>query len=287
MTMVARVSAAHRRFPARARIRTSSVISNRFNLTQKLKIKIKRLTMISDMTKWFRDKATRFGDPLHPDTIKWLQAVVDEAEKIDPATAEMAFDFGCGDNPYNIAHDEEDDGCVGRHHFARNLGSEIWVWFGDLPNEVVKALYKRKDSKYLHFPYGLPGWPSNAKEEAEMTAAWHAARDFAKEHPDAAFLEQLQLNEAGEWVHWEPGELTIAARLALEEAEKAEREREQARLKQAREDVLIALVAVSKKLGQAKAMEVLASVGGAKGIAYLADDKIAAVIAAAENALAD
>jgi hypothetical protein len=285
MTMVARVSAAHHLFPARARIRTSSVISNRSDLARKLKLKIKNLTMISDMTKWFLDKATRFGDPLHPDTIKWLQAVVDEAEKIDPATAEMIFDFTDCMNPYGIAHDEEDSGWVGRTEFARNPGSEIWVWFGDLPEAVRDALWARPDSKYLRFPYGLPGWPRNAQEEAEMTAAWYAARDLAKEHPDSAFLEQLQLNEAGEWVHWEPGEPTIAARLALENAEKAERELEQARVKQAREDVRIALLAVSKKFGLAKAMEVLASVGGAKGLAYLADDKIATVIAATEMLL--
>jgi hypothetical protein len=88
------------------------------------------------------------------------------------------------------------------------------------------------------------------------------------------------------------------AKRASEEAEKAEalareaearalKEAEQARREQAREDVRIALVAVSKKRGLAKAMEILASAGGAKGLAYLAEDKIAAVIAAAENAVAD
>lgn len=42
--------------------------------------------------------------------------------------------------------------------FARSPGSDIWVWFGDLPDEVAKELWKMHSSK-LAFPAGLPLYP--------------------------------------------------------------------------------------------------------------------------------
>jgi hypothetical protein len=32
----------------------------------------------------------------------------------------------------------------GRKYFARSPGSDIWVWFGDLPDAVRTALYAKR-----------------------------------------------------------------------------------------------------------------------------------------------
>jgi hypothetical protein len=49
---------------------------------------------------------------------------------------------------------------IGRAYFARSPGSDIWVDFGDLPDEVREALWQRHKFK-LAFPAGLEalfGW---------------------------------------------------------------------------------------------------------------------------------
>jgi hypothetical protein len=43
---------------------------------------------------------------------------------------------------------------VGREYFARRPGSDIWVWFGDLPSATAKALWKMHGST-LSFSNGL------------------------------------------------------------------------------------------------------------------------------------
>jgi hypothetical protein len=43
---------------------------------------------------------------------------------------------------------------VGREYFARSPGSDIWVWFGDLPEATRTALWERHKQK-LAFPAGL------------------------------------------------------------------------------------------------------------------------------------
>jgi hypothetical protein len=43
---------------------------------------------------------------------------------------------------------------VGRDYFARSPGSDVWVWFGDLPDATRDALWKKHKRK-LAFPAGL------------------------------------------------------------------------------------------------------------------------------------
>src|SRR5713226_5007729 len=43
---------------------------------------------------------------------------------------------------------------VGRQYFARSPGSDIWVWFGDLPDATHTALWEKHKSK-LAFSAGL------------------------------------------------------------------------------------------------------------------------------------
>jgi len=66
-----------------------------------------------------------------------------ERLKIDPATAEIWWSWVETLDPYGIEGDLPDDCCqVGREYFARNPGSEICVWFYDLPAATRKALEK-------------------------------------------------------------------------------------------------------------------------------------------------
>jgi hypothetical protein len=79
---------------------------------------------------------------------EWLEIRKAEGKKIDPATAEVDWTYGvCGD-PYGLrSHPPEEEYNVGRIRFARNPGSDVWVAFEDLPEEVREELYKRHGHK--------------------------------------------------------------------------------------------------------------------------------------------
>lgn len=92
---------------------------------------------------------------------QWLQLRKDEAPLIDPATAEVFWHYTQVIDPYGVLTEIPDGcDCVGRSYFARRPGSDIWVWFGDLPEETRDALWGRHSSK-LAFPAGLEGLLGN------------------------------------------------------------------------------------------------------------------------------
>ena len=69
---------------------------------------------------------------------------VQAGRMIDPETAEVTWAYRQIIDPYGVISDlPEECDCVGRVHFARAPGSDIWVWFGDLPEDVVKKLRSR------------------------------------------------------------------------------------------------------------------------------------------------
>jgi hypothetical protein len=75
-----------------------------------------------------------------------------EAKKIDPQTADVMWDYSNISDPYGVYNYPLES--VGRDYFARDPGSTIWVWFGDLPvgtRDKLMELYGRK----LAFPAGL------------------------------------------------------------------------------------------------------------------------------------
>jgi hypothetical protein len=63
--------------------------------------------------------------------------------KIDPETAEVAWDYRQVVDPYGIYPPHPESDCVGRAYFARAPGSDIWVEFGDLPDPIRDALRVR------------------------------------------------------------------------------------------------------------------------------------------------
>lgn len=66
------------------------------------------------------------------------------AKKIDPATAEITWTYAQTLDPYGDDLELPDElQQVGRECFARSPGSDVWVWFHDLPDEVRDALEKK------------------------------------------------------------------------------------------------------------------------------------------------
>jgi hypothetical protein len=64
--------------------------------------------------------------------------------KIDPAVAEVDWEFGEVADPYGIGLDiPEEIQQIGQIYFARSPGSDLWVWFNDLPAATAAALWER------------------------------------------------------------------------------------------------------------------------------------------------
>lgn len=72
---------------------------------------------------------------------QWLQIRKEQGRRIDPETAEVTWMYAQTLDPYGVDPELPDE-CwvVGREYFARSPGSDIWVWFGDLPDEIRKKL---------------------------------------------------------------------------------------------------------------------------------------------------
>ena len=73
---------------------------------------------------------------------QWLAIRKEAGLKIDPETAEVDWKYAQTLDPYGIDPDlPEELRQVGREYFARSPGSDIWVHFGDLPEETRDALW--------------------------------------------------------------------------------------------------------------------------------------------------
>jgi hypothetical protein len=59
--------------------------------------------------------------------------------------------------------------CVGREYFARSSGSDVWVNFGDIPEEVREQLWN-KHERVLTFPAGLREVLAQHQEELDDAA---------------------------------------------------------------------------------------------------------------------
>ena len=86
----------------------------------------------------------------------WLASRKEAGLKIDPETAEVDWTYAQTLDPYGV-YPELPEECqqIGREYFARAPGSDVWVWFGDLPDAIRSALWEKHKSK-LAFPAGLP-----------------------------------------------------------------------------------------------------------------------------------
>jgi hypothetical protein len=67
--------------------------------------------------------------------------------RIDPATANVFFEYGQVVDPYGDDPDlPEEWWCVGRMFFAVDPAEGIAVWFGDLPDQTREALNDKRNA---------------------------------------------------------------------------------------------------------------------------------------------
>ena len=73
----------------------------------------------------------------------FLEGRLKEAERIDPQTCEFAWWYARAVDLYGIFEVPEGWGCSGKENFVRNVPDGSWVWEGDLPEHIYKALVER------------------------------------------------------------------------------------------------------------------------------------------------
>jgi hypothetical protein len=67
---------------------------------------------------------------------QWLAICKEAGQKIDPETAEIDWTYAQTLDPSGVVQLTAEECSVGREYFARSPGSDIWVWFGDLPEKT-------------------------------------------------------------------------------------------------------------------------------------------------------
>ena len=77
------------------------------------------------------------------DVERWLATRKEAGLKIIPETAEVTWVYALTLDPYGVYSDlPEECQQVGRQYFTRSPGSDIWIHFGDLPDEIRNALWE-------------------------------------------------------------------------------------------------------------------------------------------------
>jgi hypothetical protein len=100
---------------------------------------------------------------------QWLAIRREAGLKIDPETAEVDWNYGQTLDPYGVLDEwelPEEFHQVGREYWARAPGSNVWVHFGDLPEDSRDRLWKKRSRK-LAFPAGFEEMPALSNEDAE------------------------------------------------------------------------------------------------------------------------
>jgi hypothetical protein len=136
----------------------------------------------------FPDLPVRKKTPAEKAEIEeWLAIRKEEGRKINPETAEVDWIYADPSDPYGVLDEwelPEEWQCVGREYFARSPGSEIWVEFGDLPDETRDKLWKRHGHK-LAFPAGLEDLSDIGRSDVDPAVRGTPRQGLSrlKEHP--------------------------------------------------------------------------------------------------------
>jgi hypothetical protein len=86
---------------------------------------------------------------------QWLAIRKAVGLQIDPETAEVEWTYAQTLDPYGVDPELPSEfQQIGREYFARSPGSDVWVWFGDLPDATRSVLWEKHKST-LAFPAGL------------------------------------------------------------------------------------------------------------------------------------
>jgi hypothetical protein len=84
---------------------------------------------------------------MHNDVKQWLAIRKEAGLKIDPMTAEVNWEYAQVLDPYGAIDLPAEAQCIGRSYFARAPGSDIWVSFCDLPEQVCRELQRLYDAE--------------------------------------------------------------------------------------------------------------------------------------------
>jgi hypothetical protein len=80
---------------------------------------------------------------------KFKQNRIAAGELIDPATAEMTWNYAYVVDPYGVLDDlTEEEKCIGRAYFVRAPNSHIWVDIHDLPGATLHEVRQRLKAGY-------------------------------------------------------------------------------------------------------------------------------------------
>jgi len=75
---------------------------------------------------------------------EWLAIRKEAGLQIDPESAEVDWIFARTLDPYGVRADlPKECDQVGREYSGRSPGSDVWVWFGDLPEATRDALWEK------------------------------------------------------------------------------------------------------------------------------------------------
>ena len=175
-------------------------MTNRINKTDTIQNPMEKPMTSNERTgrsstkqKTLRERKT-MNTGLAKDTLEWLKTCVDTgvltkegrrqlkmcleaALPIDPETAEIKFEYVPFTDPYGVFQHPK-DAYVRRQYFARSPGSDIWVYWDDLPDEVEWCLWQKHKETDPGLRDPLSCWPS-----------FCSSRHFRKDCPDALVTE--------------------------------------------------------------------------------------------------
>jgi polyhydroxyalkanoate synthesis regulator phasin len=111
------------------------------------------------------------GDMTAEEAQAFLAGRVEEGERIDPDTCQIARWPVEAVDIYGIFEPPGEWSCFGKETFVRNLPDGDWVWEGDLPNDIAKALYDRIERE-------ADTYENYVKRPKETLEVWQAKHDL-------------------------------------------------------------------------------------------------------------
>jgi hypothetical protein len=114
---------------------------------------------------------------------------VEEGERIDPDTCQIARWPVEAVDIYGIFEPPGEWSCFGKETFVRNVPDGDWVWDGDLPEDIAKALYDRIERE-------ADTYENYLKRPKETPEVWQAKQGLWRLLSNYSFFLQLSTNTA-------------------------------------------------------------------------------------------
>jgi hypothetical protein len=112
----------------------------------------------------------------------FLEGRLKEADRIDPQTCEYCFGYVDLVDPYNIFEDDEMlKGYCDKGYFVRNVPDGDWVYEGDLPEHIYKALVERINRE-------ADTYENDLKRPKESRQLWEAKYELRRGLRNCSFL---------------------------------------------------------------------------------------------------